>query len=121
MRVRHYWKLLAVCGLSLVALVVLAGNVEIRPIVTSGGAGKSDDVVENVAGTVDLFDATIAHTITLSYGEAEYQRMMDEFIATGEKEYLRADLTIDGTVVEDVGIRLKGNSTLSGLTHKGKT
>lgn len=120
-RVRHYWKLLATCAVTGAALVVLAGNVQIRPIVTSGSDGASDEVVHNVTGTVDLFDATVAHSVTLSYDEADYQRMMDTYMATGDKEYVRADITIDGTRIEDVGIRLKGNSTLSGLNHKGKT
>ncbi|WP_244871051.1 CotH kinase family protein [Catellatospora sp. IY07-71] len=121
MRVRHYWKLLATCVAVVAALVVVAGNVRIAPIVTSQASGKHDEVVQNIEGTVDLFDATVAHTVTIAYAEADYQRMFDEYMATGEKEYVRADATIDGTLIRDVGIRLKGNSTLSGVTHEGRT
>jgi spore coat protein CotH len=120
-RVRHYWKLLATCVAVVAALVVVAGNVRIAPIVTSQAAGKHDEVVENIDGTVDLFDATVAHTVTITYTEADYQRMFDEYMQTGEKEYVRVDATVDGTLIRDVGIRLKGNSTLSGVTHEGKT
>ncbi|MBV1854413.1 CotH kinase family protein [Catellatospora tritici] len=120
-RVRHYWKLLATCVAAVAALVVLAGNTRISPIVTSPAAAKHDEVVTDVEGTVDLFDSSVAHTVTLTYGQADYQRMFDEYMETGEKEYVRVDATIDGTLIRDVGIRLKGNSTLSGVTHNGRT
>lgn len=119
-RVRHYWKLLATCVAAVAALVVLAGNVQVTPIVTSEAAAR-DEVTFDVPGRVDLFDAAVAHTMTITYAEADYQRMFDEYMATGEKEYVRADVTVDGTLIRDVGIRLKGNSTLMGLTHQGKT
>ncbi|WP_144122821.1 CotH kinase family protein [Catellatospora sichuanensis] len=120
-RVRHYWKLLATCVAAMAALVLLAGNVQVTPIVTSQAAGSHDKVAFDVPGRVDLFDASIAHTLTVTYTEADYQRMFDEYMATGEKEYVRADVTVDGTLIRDVGIRLKGNSTLMGLTHEGQT
>lgn len=120
-RVRHYWKLLATCAVAAVALVVLAGNVQIRPIVTGRAASAADQVTENVAGTVDLFDAGVGHSVEVDFDDADYQRMLDNYMATGEKDYVRADVTIDGTLVRDVGLRLKGNSTLSSLTHEGKT
>lgn len=120
-RVRHYWKLLATCVAVAAALVVLAGNVQVTPIVTSEAAAAHDEATVDIAGRVDLFDSTVAHTMTITYTEADYQRMFDEYMATGEKEYVRADVTVDGTLIRDVGIRLKGNSTLMGLTHQGQT
>ncbi|MEV4414749.1 CotH kinase family protein [Catellatospora sp. NPDC049609] len=120
-RVRHHWKLLAGCVAAVTALVLLAGNTQITPLVTSQAAAGHDEVVVDVAGTVDLFDAAVAHTVTITYAEADYQRMFDEYLATGEKEYVRADAVVDGTLIRDVGIRLKGNSTLMGLTHEGRT
>ena len=42
--------------------------------------------------------------------------MLSTFREDGEKEYIRADITIDGTLIEDVGLRLKGNSTLQSLS-----
>ena len=43
--------------------------------------------------------------------------MLSTFREHGEKEYIRADITIDGTLIEDVGLRLKGNSTLQSLSN----
>lgn len=42
--------------------------------------------------------------------------MLSTFREDGEKEYIRADITIDGTLIEDVGLRLNGNSTLQSLS-----
>src|SRR5699024_12411479 len=35
------------------------------------------------------------------------------------RSYIKAALTIDGTLIEDVGMRLKGNSTLRSLQDGG--
>lgn len=43
--------------------------------------------------------------------------MLSTFREDGEKEYIRADITIDGTLIEDVGLRLEGNSTLQSLSN----
>ncbi|GIE92177.1 CotH kinase family protein [Actinoplanes regularis] len=119
-RIRHYWRLLATCVAVVAALSVVFSTVRVAPLITSSSDADGSDVVQNVNGTKDLFDATVAHNIKLTYREADYQRLLDALWEEGEKEYLEADLTIDGTTVAGVGIRLKGNSTLSGLTRDGK-
>lgn len=119
-RVRHYWRLLAGCLALLVVLTVGFSTVRVQPYVTSGGGRSGDEVTQNLAGTRDLFDPTVAHSISLTFRDPDYERMVDAFAKEGEKEYLEADLTIDGTTVPSVGIRLKGNSTLAGLTRDGK-
>ena len=43
--------------------------------------------------------------------------MLSTFREDSEKEYIRAYITIDGTLIEDVGLRLKGNSTLQSLSN----
>src|SRR5699024_2031778 len=71
-----------------------------------------------IAGQGDLFDGK-SHSIEISYDEAEYEDMMATFQDEGDKDYIKADLTIDGTLIEDVGMRLKGNSTLRSLQDGG--
>ena len=41
--------------------------------------------------------------------------MISAYSQSGEKEWLSATLTIDGETFEEVGLRLKGNSSLMGL------
>jgi spore coat protein CotH len=118
-RVRHYWKLLASCVATLVAFAVVFSTVRVAPLVTSAGRENAGGVTTDIAGTVDLFDETKAHSIKLTFHDDDYQRVLDAFWDENEKEYLEADLTVDGTTIPSVGIRLKGNSTLQGLTRNG--
>lgn len=74
----------------------------------------------DIAGTVPLFDVTRGHTFSLSFADADYQSMLDIYWATQEKEWVKADIVIDGTAIPEVGIRLKGNSTLMSLTRNGQ-
>ena len=119
-RVRHYWKLLAGCVALVAVLTLVVSTVRVQPYVTSTSDESGDEVTQDVAGTTDLFDSTRAHSIELRFHDSNYQSMLDTYYAEGTKEYVEADLTIDGTTVSSVGIRLKGNSTLGGLTRDGK-
>ena len=62
-----------------------------------------------------LFDDSVVHDIAVSYDQADYDAMIDAYVETGEKEWIEATVTIDGVVYEQVGLRLKGNSSLAGL------
>ena len=119
-RVRHYWKLLAGSLAFLAVLTFVVSTVRVQPYVTSVSDESGDDVIQGVAGTTDLFDASRGHRIKLTFHDVNYQAMLDTYFAEGEKEYVEADLTVDGTLISSVGIRLKGNSTLAGLTRNGK-
>ncbi|MER5701261.1 CotH kinase family protein [Micromonospora sp. NPDC002296] len=120
-RVRQNWKLLTTCVAFVAVLTLVLGTARIRPYVTSAGDTGADAVTVDIAGTTDLFDATAAHSIRLTFRDADYERMLDTYWKEGEKDYVEADLTVDGTTIPSVGIRLKGNSTLSALTWKGES
>ncbi|HWS31433.1 MAG TPA: spore coat protein CotH, partial [Actinoplanes sp.] len=120
-RVRHYWKLLATCAATALAFAVVFSTVRVAPLVTSASDENGDKVTVDIAGTTDLFDATRAHSITLTFRDENYQELLDSFWEEGEKDYLEADLTLDGTTIPSVGIRLKGNSTLQSLTRNGES
>lgn len=120
-RVRQNWKLLTTCTAFLAVLTLVFGTASVRPYVTSTSDTGADTVTLDVAGTTDLFDATVAHSIKVTFRDADYERMLDTYWKEGEKEYVEADVTIDGTTLPSVGIRLKGNSTLAALTWKGES
>ncbi|MDE3723259.1 CotH kinase family protein [Nocardiopsis sp. N85] len=112
-RLRHHgWKA-GVFGAGLLALVLLLGPTRIMPYVTSALV-PDDEITQDVEGAVDLF-ADGSHTIEVTFDEQEYAEMVDTFQEEGEKEYIQADIVIDGTEIDDVGLRLKGNSTLMSL------
>jgi spore coat protein CotH len=79
---------------------------------SSGGHPRWGDI----AGTVDLFDESAVHTIEVTFDDPEYEAAIEEFTETGDKDFIEADVVIDGTTIQDVGIRLKGNSTLFGAS-----
>ncbi|MFC8846958.1 MULTISPECIES: CotH kinase family protein [unclassified Micromonospora] len=120
-RVRQNWKLLTTCAAFLAVLTLVLGTERIRPYVTSAGDTAADTVTVDIAGTTSLFDATVAHSISLTFRDTDYQRMLEAYWKEGEKGYVEADLTVDGTTIPSVGIRLKGNSTLQSLTWKGES
>ncbi|KUL21573.1 CotH kinase family protein [Actinoplanes awajinensis] len=114
-RVRHYWKLLATCVAVLLALVVTFSTVRVAPLVTSASDESGDRVSVDIAGTTDLFDATKAHSLRLTFRDKDYQELLDAYRTDGAKEYLEADLVVDGVSLPSVGLRLKGNSTLRSI------
>ncbi|NMO34753.1 spore coat protein CotH [Streptomyces sp. GMY01] len=114
-RLRHHWKPVATLGVGLAAMVCFLGNARISPYVTSSSRVEGDPITENVRGSVDLYDTSVSHSIQLTYQQTDFDKMMKEFRKDGTKDYIEADLVVDGVYLNDVGIRLKGNSTLSSL------
>jgi len=118
-RLRHHWKPGAALGVGLAAMVYFVGDARISPYVTSSSRVEADSITDNVQGTVGLYDTSATHSIQLSYSQTDFDKMMKEFKEDGTKDYIEADLTIDGVYLNDVGIRLKGNSTLMSLRGGG--
>ncbi len=87
--------------------------------VTSPSAPSSSTVVEagsdSESSAGALFDSDVVHTISVEFDQAEYDAIIAAYVADGSKEWLSATVTIDGTVLEGVGLRLKGNSSLRAL------
>ena len=100
--------------------VYFFGDARMSPFVTSSSRVEADAITQNIEGTVDLYDASVPHSMQLTYEQTEFDKMMKEFQDEGTKDYVSADLTIDGVHLEDVGIRLKGNSTLMSMRGNGK-
>ncbi|MCT1885629.1 CotH kinase family protein [Dietzia cinnamea] len=117
--VRQHWKLLVGAVAAFLVVVVVFGDTRVRPYITGDTSVIASAVTQNITGTEDLFDDTVAHELHLEIDDAEYARMIDAFERNGDKDWVTADLTIDGEFVNDVALRLKGNSTLQGLRGEG--
>ena len=85
---------------------------------SQGGAASSGPSISTIAqaaaGTV--FDSSEVHTIALEVDEADLVAMIATYLDSGEKEWITASVTIDGETFENVGIKLKGNSSLRSIT-----
>ncbi|MEJ6549606.1 CotH kinase family protein [Corynebacterium sp. USCH3] len=116
-RLRHHWKLLVAAVAVCVAIALVFGASMVRPYITSSLVSETV-ITNNIEGESDLLDDG-DHTIEITVNQAEYDDMISTFQKEGEKDFINADITIDGTLIEDVGLRLKGNSTLSSLSGNG--
>lgn len=116
---RQHWKLVALLGVFSLALVVTLKDVGIKPYITGDVEIAAADITEDLAGTVDLFDPSVDHEVSIDITDVEYDDMVESYEKDGEKKWVTATVTIDGTVINDVAVRLKGNSTLMGLRGTG--
>src|SRR4030042_2722371 len=114
---RRHWKLVAATAGIVAVLVLALGGIRVAAF-TSGDGHLTPISDTDITGTVDLFDPSVVHTIEVTFDRAEYEAAIESFTQDGEKEYIEADVVIDGTRVDQVGIRLKGNSTLLGLAGR---
>lgn len=112
---RQHWKPMAALVVALTVLLLAFGDTRVSATVTSAASNDGEQVTQNIEGITDLYDSGESHTVSLEYDEADYQRLITAYEEDGDKEWMEADLTIDGTFIESVGVRLKGNSTLSAL------
>lgn len=65
-------------------------------------------------GTV--WDSSSVHSISVDVDEDEYAAMLAAFVDSDEKEWISATVVIDGQTFTDVGLRLKGNSSLRSVS-----
>ncbi|WP_399890343.1 CotH kinase family protein [Streptomyces sp. BBFR51] len=119
-RLRHHWKPVGAVCAGLAVMLYAFGDARVSPYVTSSSRVEADVITDDVRGTVDLYDTSVAHSVQLEYDQTEFDKMMKEFQEDGNKEYIKADLTVDGVYLQDVGLRLKGNSTLMSLRGNGQ-
>ena len=108
------------CRLALVAVVASltlagcsAGEAEPRAAASSGGVTTA---AREVADGTGVWDATRVHEISVEVDEDAFAAMVDTYQETDEKVWLEATVTVDGQTFERAGIRLKGNSSLRGVS-----
>lgn len=76
---------------------------------------------EQAAAELDYtseMDKTSIMNIEISADKEEWQNMLDN---AQSEEYISADVTINGTTIKNVGIRPKGNSSLSSIARDDTT
>lgn len=102
----------------------LSATAAVLALALSGCSVSSDGAVTGKAGTsitgaVELFDATATHNVSIVWDDDDYDAMIAAYESDSDKAWISADITIDGTLIENVGVRLKGNSTLRSLGGTG--
>ncbi len=64
----------------------------------------------------DFFDSGVVHDIDVDFDSDALNEIIASYITTGEKDWMEVTITIDGTTFQNVGMRLKGNSSLFSVT-----
>jgi spore coat protein CotH len=83
--------------------------------ITAAGTGTPDSEL----GAVGTLDSSVVHEISLTFDQVDFDAMVKEYSSSGDKEWIEASISIDGATYEQVGIRLKGNSSLRGIAGDG--
>jgi spore coat protein CotH len=110
-------------GLTVVGVLgLLVGLGDVRVTALSWGErGASGGLVrEDIRGRIDLFDGGVVHEVEVGFDQGDYEAMVATFRDEGAKEDIAARVTIDGTTIEPVGLRLKGTATLASLRRGGQ-
>jgi len=86
-------------------------------------SGCSGSALSGSASTVSastetaFYDSSTVHSISVTFDEAEYDAMLQTYAESRDKEWISATVVIDGITYENVGLKLKGNSSLQGLSQ----
>ena len=62
-----------------------------------------------------FLDSGVVHEIAVTFEQSAYDAMVESYASSGDKEWIEATVSIDGSTYERAGMRLKGNSSLMGL------
>jgi len=115
---RHYPLLILLIATTLFFVLAL-GDTRIIAY-TTGTADMAQAEGINYENSIALFDESIVHEIDIIISPADYGTMIQTYVETGEKDFFSADVIIDGVRVSNVGIRLKGGSTLASIYRGGE-
>lgn len=100
--------------------VLALGGGTVFALSSDGAEGASTSGVSTAAAEVadgtGIWDADALHDISVEVEEEAVAAMIDSYQETGDKDWIEATVRIDGRTFEQVGLRLKGNSSLHGVS-----
>lgn len=109
-----------VAGATAISLAACSANdttstASATSVQTTQLADLLDDTTDVGADNPDLFDLSQSHEVSLDIDQDAIDTMLEDYQSGDEKTWVKANITIDGTTIENVGVRLKGNSSLRTL------
>lgn len=90
---------------------------------TAAATSQTDTTAATTTSQTDttsssFYDSSIIHSIEVTVDQEEYEQMLQTYAETGDKDWISGTVVIDGVTFENVGLKLKGNSTLQGLAEQ---
>jgi spore coat protein CotH len=99
---------------SLAGLGLIAATLAGCTTATVTSPSTTTTTVESTVATTtaSLWDSATVHSIAVTVDPTELDTLVSTYLSTGEKVWVSATVVIDGVTFENVGIKLKGNSSL---------
>ncbi len=101
--------------LVLIAVLAVGGLTACSATTTAQAPTTSTSEAAATVTSATVWDSSAVHDIAVTIAEADLEALLTAYAQTGEKVWATATVTIDGTTLENVGIKLKGNSSLRGV------
>ncbi|CAA9534078.1 MAG: Spore_coat_protein_CotH [uncultured Thermomicrobiales bacterium] len=99
-------------------IIPAAGALAAIPAGRSLAAQPATPSAPATGGT--FLDAGMVHDVAVTFEQRDYDAMIETYATSGDKEWITATVAIDGATYPNVGMRLKGNSSLMGLRVVGE-
>ena len=104
-------------------LLSLAATLSIGALVLSGCTATAAPTTTTAASTISAETATFfnnetVHDIGIETDPEDLTGALEDYAADSTKTWVKATVTIDGTTFDNVGLRLKGNSSLRGTSSE---
>ena len=102
---------LAALGLGAVGTVALTGCASLQAVGSQGTSSASAGGVTN-----GYLAADSLHSVEITVDQSAYQEMITAYTSNQTKNWIEATVTVDGVAHEKAGLKLKGNSSLQGIS-----
>lgn len=104
-------RTLSITSLAAASAIALAACAPATTGSTTSTAATSAAIADSA-----LWDTAEVHSISIDYDQDAYDAMIQAYVDSDAKEWIEATVTIDGVTYENLGLKLKGNSSLRSLS-----
>ena len=102
---------LAALGVGVAGTVALTGCASLQAVGSQGTSSAS------AGGVTDGYLAADSlHSVEITVDQSAYQEMITAYTSNQTKNWIEATVTVDGVAHEKAGLKLKGNSSLQGVS-----
>ena len=102
---------LAALGVGVAGTVALTGCASLQAVGSQGTSSAS------AGGVTDGYlDPDSLHSVEITVDQSAYQEMITAYASNQTKNWIEATVTVDGVAHEKAGLKLKGNSSLQGIS-----
>ena len=95
-------------------VVLMTGCAQVAEAVPA--ASTATRQVASAVTVSSFWKSTKVHTINVTFAKADFAKLLTAYRSTGTKIWMKATVKLDGRTFTNVGMRLKGNSSLRTLS-----